>query len=106
MTEAGTTGIFFMKMPQSPHPLGAAPGAVFHNQVNHKQPPQSPSSRTSAPPTHTPGKAASAEVCSAVAAALRQAEVDGTQVSLPNLTEQVHHEAEHSNSTFSSTVNL
>ncbi len=57
VTEAGTTGIFFMKMPQSLHPLGALPGAVFHNQVNHKQPLRSlPSPTSTSHPTHTPGR--------------------------------------------------
>lgn len=37
MTEADTTGIFFKTLPQSLHPLGTMPGAVFHNQVNQRQ---------------------------------------------------------------------
>lgn len=37
MTEADTTGIFFKMLPQSLHPLGTMPGAVFHNQVNQRQ---------------------------------------------------------------------
>lgn len=44
VTEAGTAGIFFIKMAQSLRPPGAEPGAVFRNQVNHKQALWSPSS--------------------------------------------------------------
>ena len=110
VTEAGTTGIFFTKMPQSLCPLGATPEAVFHNQVNHKQPLWSPL-HPLPPPTHTrlshtPGRAARGGLLcvpaitkSVVAAALRQAVTEGTQVSSANLTEQVHHEAAHSNAT-------
>lgn len=91
MTEAGSTGIFLTKMPQSLRHLGAVPGAIFHNRVNHKQPAHSSPSRTYT--SHTPGQVSGKflwEITRSMAAAGAAPQSDRADTSLRRKLRNVH----------------